>query len=147
MTPGTLCQFCGYSSDWHTRIRTDNGNNFQPELHTYRYECPTSETKTFADSQASLTLTDKLLAALQGRGWVTRAVLAAELRVSVRELKLAANAANGAILAGNEGLKLTAEATQDELEGCCGRFRSQVSAMTTRIVQTRAVWELSQLNT
>ena len=85
-------------------------------------------------------LSDQLQQALAGRGWVTRAVLAAELRVSVREIRDAANASGGAVLAGNDGLKLTADASQDELEGCCGRFRSQVSAMTRRIVETQSAW-------
>ena len=85
--------------------------------------------------------TDRLLTALQGRGWVKRADLALELGLSVREVRIAANEAQGAILAGNDGLKLTLEASQDEVDECCGRFSSQVSAMTTRIVETRAVWE------
>ena len=78
--------------------------------------------------------------ALIGRGWVTRAVLAAELRVSVREIRDAASQAGGAVLSGNAGIKLTSEATQGEVEDCCGRFRSQVSAMTKRIVETQAAW-------
>ena len=90
-----------------------------------------------------LPLPDRLVTNLQGRGWVTRAVLAAELGASVREIRDAANASGGAILAGNDGLKLTVEASLEELEGCCGRFRSQVSAMTLRILQTRAVWQSS----
>lgn len=85
-------------------------------------------------------LSDRLVRALAGRGWVTRAVLAAELRVSVREIRDAASQAGGAVLSGNAGIKLTAEATQDEVDGCCGRFSSQVSAMTRRIVETKAVW-------
>ena len=84
--------------------------------------------------------TDRLLAALQGRGWVLRSELARELGLSIRAVRIAANEAQGAILAGNEGLKLTLEASQDELEECVGRFRSQVSAMTERIVKTREVW-------
>lgn len=85
-------------------------------------------------------LTDALLYALKGRGWVTRETLASELRINVRILRDAANQAHGAVLAGNDGLKLTCEASQDELEDCLGRFRSQVSAMTIRIVETREVW-------
>ena len=88
--------------------------------------------------------TDRLLAALQGRGWVLRSQLASELGLSIREVRIAANEAQGAILAGNEGLKLTLEASQDEVDECCGRFSSQVSAMTKRIVETRHVWESSQ---
>ena len=83
----------------------------------------------------------RLQRTLEGRGWVTRAVLAAELGVSVRALRDAASESGGAVLSGNDGLKLTSEATQDEVDDCCGRFSSQVSAMTRRIVETRAVWE------
>ena len=86
-------------------------------------------------------LSDRLQQALVSRGWVTRAVLAAELRVSVREIRDAASQAGGAVLSGNAGIKLTSEATRDEVEDCCGRFSSQVSAMTRRIVETRAVWD------
>ena len=82
----------------------------------------------------------RLQRTLEGRGWVTRAVLAAELGVSVRVLRDAASESGGAVLSGNEGMKLTSEATQEEVEDCCGRFRSQVSAMTKRIVETQAVW-------
>jgi hypothetical protein len=64
--------------------------------------------------------------------------------VSVREIRDAAQQSSGAILAGNDGLKLTVEATQDEVDECCGRFSSQVSAMTKRIVETRAVWQHTQ---
>lgn len=85
-------------------------------------------------------LSERLTRALLGRGWVTRAVLAAELRVSVREIRDAASQAGGAVLSGNAGIKLTSEATQDEVDDCCGRFRSQVSAMTRRIVETQSVW-------
>ena len=92
-----------------------------------------------------MTLPERLQRALRGRGWVTRAVLAAELRASVRDIRDAASQAGGAVLSGNDGIKLTSEATQDEVDGCCGRFSSQVHAMSTRIVQTRAVWEHSQV--
>ena len=85
--------------------------------------------------------TDRLLAALQGRGWVLRSQLALELGLPIREVRIAANEAQGAILAGNDGLKLTLEASQSEVDECCGRFSSQVSAMTKRIVETRAIWE------
>lgn len=86
-------------------------------------------------------LADRLKSTLAGRGWVTRSVLAAELHVSVREIRDAASQAGGAVLSGNAGIKLTSEATQDEVDECCGRFSSQVSAMTRRIVETRTAWE------
>ena len=88
-------------------------------------------------------LSDQLQRALAGRGWVTRAVLAGQLGVSERAIRDASNASGGAILAGNDGLKLTAEATRDEVNHCCGRFSSQVSTTVTRIIQTRAVWQSS----
>lgn len=89
-------------------------------------------------------LSSQLTRALVGRGWVTRAVLAAELRVSVREIRDAASQAGGAVLSGNAGIKLTSEASQQEVDECCGRFSSQVSAMTRRIVETKAVWGQSR---
>ena len=82
----------------------------------------------------------RLQRTLEGRGWVTRAVLAAELGVSVRVLRDAASESGGAVLSGNDGLKLTSEATHAEVEDCCGRFRSQVSAMSKRIIETQSVW-------
>ncbi len=85
--------------------------------------------------------TDRLIAALRGRGWVRRADIAGELAWTVRQVRIAANESRGAILACNDGLKLTLEASQSEVDECCGRFSSQVSAMTKRIVEIRAVWE------
>ena len=85
-------------------------------------------------------LSDRLQQALAGRGWVTRTVLAAELHASVREVRDAASQAGGAVLSGNAGLKLTIEATEAEVDDCCGRLSSQAMAMTKRTIETKAAW-------
>lgn len=82
-----------------------------------------------------------LMSALEGLGWTHRAELALRLGVSIRAVREAARLAHGAILSGNDGLRLTKDATEDEVNECCGRFASQVSEMSARIVRTRAVWE------
>ena len=88
-----------------------------------------------------MTLPERLQSALIGRGWVTRLVLAIELDASVREIRDAASQSGGAVLSGNAGIKLTSKATQWEVDDCCARFSSQVSAMTRRIVEMRAAWQ------
>lgn len=84
---------------------------------------------------------NRLMEALQGRQWVHREVLALSLGVSVRAVREAAKEAQGAILSGNRGLRLTVEASEDDVAECLGRFQSQVSEMVKRICATKAVWE------
>jgi hypothetical protein len=83
--------------------------------------------------------------ALRGRGWVHRADLALSLGVSIRAVRNAANEAHGAILSANQGLKLTCEASEAEVDECCGRFVSQIAEMSKRVVSTRMVWERRML--
>lgn len=87
---------------------------------------------------------DALISALAGRGWTHRADLALRCGVSIRAVRQAAQKAHGAILSANKGLKLTSEATEAEVEECCGRFVSQISEMSKRVVSTRLVWDTAK---
>ena len=87
----------------------------------------------------SANLSNRLVLALEGRGWLTRDYIARQLDVSVRAIREAASLSNGRIICGNSGLKLTMDATDAEIDECVGRFRSQVSEMTRRIVEIRAI--------
>lgn len=82
-----------------------------------------------------------VLEALRGRGWILRERLALELGCSVRRLRMAVAEASGGILSSEHGLKLTAEASEDEVNEALGRFNSQIHQMSVRVVQTREVWE------
>lgn len=91
--------------------------------------------------KASLDLPAKLVNALRMGQWRHRDELARCLGVSVRQIRDAASSANGAILSGQLGLKLTICATENEYLESIGALASQVHQMTTRIVQTKAVFE------
>ena len=90
----------------------------------------------------SATLSDSLVSALTGRQWVTREKLSHELRVSVRAIRDAASQSRGRVICGNRGLRLTVEASDEEVDECCGRFTSQIHEMSRRVVEIRAVREL-----
>lgn len=92
------------------------------------------------------TLPQELQKALQGRGWVHRLRLSVELGVSVRAIRQAASESHGAILSANSGLKLTSEATEDEVQECLGRFTSQIHEMSRRVCEIRDVFEACRLD-
>lgn len=84
---------------------------------------------------------ERLIDALRGRGWLHRHDVALLLSVSTRAVREAANQSCGAILSGPQGLRLTVEATEHELETCLGFFTSQIREMSKRVVETRYTWE------
>lgn len=84
---------------------------------------------------------DRLKQALAGRGWVLRAQVALELGCAVRTVRKAAHEAAGAILSSSRGLKVTVEASEDEIAEALGRFTSQIHEMSVRVAATRQVWE------
>ena len=119
----------------------------QPELDLTRDVAQLAERLTLdqevtgSSPVVSATLSDSLVSALQDRQWVTRETLARELRVSVRAIRDAASQSRGRVICGNRGLKLTAEASDEEVDECCGRFTSQIHEMSRRVVEIRAVWD------
>lgn len=90
----------------------------------------------------SASLTDRLISALANRDWTKREQLARMLGCSVRAVRDAASESRGHILSGNEGLKLTREASAEEVAECLGRFTSQIHEMSRRVVEIRAVCDL-----
>jgi len=92
------------------------------------------------EMQEGTALSARLVQRLKGRGWVNREELAKELFVSVRVIRSAASHASGQILSGARGLKLTSEASSDEVNESIGRMLSQVREMRRRIAETETVW-------
>lgn len=94
--------------------------------------------------ESKIVTPEQLIRALTDRGWTHRAVLALEFACSVRAIRDAAEQAHGAILSGNDGLKLTVLATKDEMLDATGRLRSQASKMQQRASATERVWTEAQ---
>ena len=92
------------------------------------------------------TLSDQLVRILKGRDWTKRELLAFELSVSVRHIREAASVSNGRIVCGNSGLKLTSEASAEEVQECLGRFTSQIHEMSRRVCEIRDVFEACRLD-
>lgn len=89
---------------------------------------------------AGIALSVRLMRHLEARGWVRRDQLAREMNVKVRVIRSAASHAGGLVLSGSCGLKLTTEATHEEVTASCRRLRSQISEMQRRLVETEKVW-------
>lgn len=87
---------------------------------------------------------DRLKQALVGRGWILRAQIALELGCAVRTVRKAAHESSGAILSSSRGLKLTVDASEDEINEALGRFTSQIHEMSARVAATRDVWDASR---
>ena len=70
-------------------------------------------------------------------GWIHRDDLAVELGVSVREIRLMAEASDGLVLSGQKGLCHLAYATNQEVEHAANTLLSQAKTMTERAVRIR----------
>lgn len=91
--------------------------------------------------RANHDLTERLVTALLGGSWCHRERLAQALGVSVRQVRDAASQSRGAVISGQQGLKLTAHATEAEFAEAIAQMSSQVHQMTTRIAALRFVFE------
>ena len=85
------------------------------------------------------TLVPRLLGALAGRGWVSAAVLAVELRTDARALREAAHRSDGLVLGHLPGYILTTEATLEEVHAVTRRLLSQSNRMRDRVRQIERV--------
>lgn len=72
--------------------------------------------------------------------WHHREALASRLNCSVRAIRDAASHAQGQILSGNNGLKITICGTPEEVNEALGRLRSQVREMQRRLIETEKAW-------
>lgn len=82
-----------------------------------------------------------LVNALRMGTWRKREELARQLGVSVRAIRDAASNASGEIVSGQNGLKLTACCTPEEIDNALQRMASQIHQMSMRVVATRYAWE------
>lgn len=81
-----------------------------------------------------------LIEALRGRGWMRAADLARALRANDRRIRQLANLAAGRVISGQQGYKLTAEATMEEIDRASAWLRSQAKEMTHRALQIDRVY-------
>jgi hypothetical protein len=83
-----------------------------------------------------------LISYLRGRGWRTARDIAAhpELRFVDRYTRTLAEHSAGAIIGSDQGYKLTAEASPEELNEWKGRYQSQIRRMTERLISTERAW-------
>lgn len=82
-----------------------------------------------------------LMLVLKERGWLTASKLIAEQPGvwTERSLRATAHASEGKIISGQNGYKLTANATSDEIDHCANWLTHQAREMTTRAIQIRRV--------
>jgi hypothetical protein len=83
-----------------------------------------------------------LLAYLRGRGWRTAKDIAAhpELQFSDRYTRTLAEHSAGAVIGGDQGYKLTQDATPEEINEWKGRYQGQIRRMTERLISTEKAW-------
>lgn len=82
---------------------------------------------------------------LAGKGWVFARELRAQLGLNDRHVRALAEGSKGRVLSGQQGYRLTAEATKDELERCINRQLAQASKTRARMRHTEDVWSEAQL--
>lgn len=82
---------------------------------------------------------EELITTLSGRGWMTRRQLEALTSFSDRTLRALANASDGQIISGQQGYRLTREATVEEIKHAANWLKHQATEMTRRALQIERV--------
>lgn len=85
------------------------------------------------------TLVPRMIAALDGRGWVSAATLAVELATDKRALREGAHRSDGRILGNQRGYILTTQATLEDVHKVTRRLLSQSTQMRERVRQIERV--------
>lgn len=75
-----------------------------------------------------------VLRALTGAGWKTARQLGAMTGFNERTLRSLANASDGQIISGQQGYKLTREATRDEIHHAANWLKHQAAEMQRRAI-------------
>jgi hypothetical protein len=88
---------------------------------------------------------ERMVLRLGGRDWITAAQLLRECdgpigEAGKRQLRAIAEASEGRIAGGQQGYRLVADMTREELDHVCNAQMSQCSKMTERVRQMQAVW-------
>ena len=86
------------------------------------------------------TRTDVMVSFLDDRGWVPASSFKEFYGWSDRECRAYAAAAQGRIISGNKGYKLTMQCTPDEFNEANGRLLSQSDRMRERAIQQARVF-------
>lgn len=84
-------------------------------------------------------LVPRMIAALDGRGWVAGAVLASQLGVDLRALRDAASHSGGRILGHQKGYALTVAVPLVDVHAVTRRLLSQSSEMKRRVADIERV--------
>ncbi len=82
---------------------------------------------------------ESLIRTLTGKGWMTRRQLEAQTSFSDRTLRALANSSAGQIISGQQGYRLTREATVDEIKHAANWLKHQAEEMTRRAIQIERV--------
>lgn len=90
-----------------------------------------------SDAQRLALQVESLKARLQGCGWMTRRQLCARYDYTDRELRRLAEHSNGDIISGQQGYRLTHEATIDEVNHAEAWLLSQAAKMRERALEIR----------
>ena len=83
---------------------------------------------------------DQLRVFLLDRGWVTAKELKSVFGWTDRTSRALAEAADGDVLSGQQGYKLTRQATPEELLVACNQWQGQIEKMAKRLSATRRKW-------
>lgn len=86
---------------------------------------------------------DTMLDYLNNRGWVNAREFKQRFTWSDRTTRMLAAASNGQILSGQQGYKLTRQATPEELHHATAWLDSQANEMSLRARAIRRVWHHS----
>jgi hypothetical protein len=84
-----------------------------------------------------------LKAYLRDRGWVNARTIAADIKLNDRDARALAEASAGAILSGQQGYKLTSQATPDEVHHATAWLESQARKMAQRAQRIRQYFHRS----
>lgn len=105
----------------------------QATAHSEQPELPLNDKK--AVDRADI---ERLVFVLEINGrWMTAKELYAQTGFDDRKLRVLRSCANGTIVSGNSGYKLTKDATEEELAEYCGRYISQIRAMLDQVNTVR----------
>lgn len=81
-----------------------------------------------------------LIDLLRGRGWVTCRTIQKEAGITDRAVRNLAHHSKGQIISGQQGYKLTQEATIEEIQRASNWLRSQANEMRSRALQIDRVY-------
>lgn len=82
----------------------------------------------------------ELLDYLSGRGWTSGRAIHEAKHWDERTIRLLAASSDGQIISGQQGYKLTRQATPDELHHATAWLESQAKQMSDRACSIRRVW-------